>query len=157
MNEPSTAPCQPGASLWRRFSALIYDSLILLALSMGYGALITSLGLLFGGSAQDYKPMFHSPLVFIGWLVVLEGFFVWSWVKSGQTLGMRAWRLQLVDRHSQRSPSLKQTLLRSQLAKLSLLGLGAGYFYRWFNPTGDCWHDRITHTQVRLLPKRPKT
>ncbi len=156
MSNPSATPPLPGASLWRRCAAFCYDSLIILALSMGYGALITSLAVLSGTQAQDYRPMWQTPWVFVGWWLVIEGFFIWSWRKSGQTLGMRAWRIQLVDANRQQPASLRQLLLRSQLGKLGLLALGAGYVYRWFNPSGDCWHDRITQTRVRQLAKRPK-
>ncbi|HMU67228.1 MAG TPA: RDD family protein, partial [Cellvibrionaceae bacterium] len=59
------------APLWRRFAALGYDSLILMALSMGYGALITSVKVALGTPGHDYQPMLKSPLYFLGWLSVL--------------------------------------------------------------------------------------
>ena len=30
-------------------------------------------------------------------LVVLAGYFLWCWLRGGQTLAMRAWRIRLVD------------------------------------------------------------
>jgi uncharacterized RDD family membrane protein YckC len=30
-------------------------------------------------------------------LVVLAAYFLWSWLRGGQTLAMRAWRIRLVD------------------------------------------------------------
>lgn len=36
--------------------------------------------------------------LFQAWLVLVTGlFFAWFWARAGQTLGMRAWRLRLVD------------------------------------------------------------
>lgn len=36
--------------------------------------------------------------LFQAWLVLVTGlFFAWFWARAGQTLGMRAWRLRIVD------------------------------------------------------------
>ena len=90
------------APLWRRFAAMFYDSLILLAISMAYGAVVTALGaILLPPAEQDYQPMFEAgtlkELVTLGWLCTLVLFFSFFWHKSGQTVGMKAWRIQIVD------------------------------------------------------------
>ncbi|HRH78562.1 MAG TPA: RDD family protein [Cellvibrionaceae bacterium] len=148
------SPPTRSAPLWRRFAALGYDSLILMALSMGYGALITSVKVALGTPGQDYQPMLHSPLYFLGWLLVLVSFFLYSWCRSGQTIGMRAWRIQLIPQDSaQRALSIKQALARCLFGSLSMLALGAGYWYGWFNPEGNTWHDAMTQSRVIVIPK----
>jgi uncharacterized RDD family membrane protein YckC len=148
-----TSPTR-SAPLWRRFAALGYDSLILMALSMGYGALITSVKVALGTQGQDYQPMLKSPLYFLGWLVVLVGFFLYSWCRSGQTIGMRAWRIRVIPNDSaHKALSLKQGLARCLLGTFSMLALGAGYWYGLFNREGNTWHDVKTQSRVILIPK----
>lgn len=121
---------------------------------MGYGALITSVKVALGTPGQDYQPMLHSPLYFLGWLLVLVSFFLYSWCRSGQTIGMRAWRIQLIPQDSaQRALSIKQALARCLFGSLSMLALGAGYWYGWFNPEGNTWHDAMTQSRVIVIPK----
>lgn len=77
------------APLWRRFAASIYDGLLLMALWMVTLLLIclplNSLLSLKPGNAMNRGLL----------LAVALGFFVWFWSRGGQTLGMRAWRLQV--------------------------------------------------------------
>lgn len=77
------------APLWRRFAAAIYDGLLLIALWMVTLLLIClPLNGLLGlppGNAINRALL----------LIVALGFFVWFWTRGGQTLGMRAWRLQV--------------------------------------------------------------
>ena len=77
------------APLWRRLAAAVYDGLLLIALWM-VTLLLVCLPL---NSALGLKPgnAMNRGLL----LAVALGFFVWFWTRGGQTLGMRAWRLQL--------------------------------------------------------------
>ncbi|MDZ7923233.1 MAG: RDD family protein [Marinagarivorans sp.] len=147
------------APLWRRFAALVYDSLILLAISMAYGALVTLTGALNGqAQSEKYQPMFHAggiaELVLIGWISCLVFFYVGFWHRSGQTLGMRAWRLKLIDAHnSDTKVSISRCLQRAAWGVPSLVFLGLGYGYRFISPTKQCLHDQLTRTQVIVIPK----
>ncbi len=163
MNTPATptsnAQQQNSAPLWRRLAALVYDSLILLAISMAYGALVTLTGAL-GGQTQEakYQPMFHAggsaELVLIGWILCLVFFYVGFWQRSGQTLGMRAWRLKLVDAHDNNAKiSMSRCLQRAAWGAPSVIFFGLGYWYRFISPTRQCLHDKLTRTQVIVIPK----
>lgn len=144
------------ARLLRRFAAMVYDSLLLMALALAYGALVTWLNVLLQGAPAEGERvdwgLWRLP-VFMGMLVVLAGFFCFFWRRSGQTLGMRAWRLKLVDQDSLSLPSLKQCILRVVLAPVSLLCLGLGYFWRWLDPQKHTFHGRMSRTRVVLTPK----
>ena len=149
---PQSPTTTTGAPLWRRFAALGYDILVLGGVSMGYGAVTTlSVAVFVNHLPQDYAPMLHGPLFFIGWLLVILAFYAGFWLKSGQTLGMRAWQLRLITLPTAPHlppPSLQQVLLRCALGVASLLCFGAGYWYRWSQASGDCWHDKISGTRV---------
>jgi uncharacterized RDD family membrane protein YckC len=84
----SQIPLAP-APLWRRVLASVYDGLVLLGLCM---------------AALLLEMIVREKLLGLGKnLAVLQlllfcvglGFFGWFWVHGGQTLGMRAWRLQV--------------------------------------------------------------
>lgn len=53
-------------------------------------------------------------------LLCLTAFYCYFWVKGGQTIGMRAWRLQLLT-HDNQTVSIKQAIIRFYA---SLAGLG---------------------------------
>lgn len=141
MNEhPQYAP------IWRRFAAIIYDTLLVTAVSMGYGGLGLGLGLLIAGDENA----FTASVVFqIGWLVVILSFFCFFWHRAGQTLGMRAWRLRIVTKDNSAFPSISQCLIRCLLAPL---GLGL-FVTAYFRQDKQCLHDVNSNTCVILLPK----
>jgi uncharacterized RDD family membrane protein YckC len=81
------------AGLGRRFAALVYDSMLLIAvLFLGTLVLLP----LTGGEAitpQDSGPYEY---LYRGWIALLTlGFFGLPWVRTGQTLGMMSWKLRL--------------------------------------------------------------
>ncbi|MEE8059307.1 MAG: RDD family protein [Pseudomonadales bacterium] len=149
----------PIAGLMRRLSAMMYDSLLVFAVL--FTATLPTL-LLNNNPKQsiENKQIVHElyPLA-EGWLfqvyllLVFIGFFCWFWRKNGQTLGMQAWRLQVEDSFGKRISTL-QCLQRLLGATLSLLCLGAGYWWIWFDKDGMCWHDRWSKTRVVVLPKK---
>jgi uncharacterized RDD family membrane protein YckC len=142
------------APLWRRLAALLYDGFILLALSFFYGAVITLIGALAGWHQGEYQPMFHHWIVFVGWVLTLIAFYCWFWHKSGQTVGMRAWRLKLVSQFdNSQTPNWQQCLVRSLVAIPSVLLGGIGYWCSFFDTQKRSLHDRISRTQVLLTEK----
>jgi uncharacterized RDD family membrane protein YckC len=77
-------------------------------------------------------------------------FFAWFWTHGGQTLGMRAWRLKLLDR-SGAVVTWRQSLVRYAGAWLSLLAFGLGYLWVWIDRDGLAWHDRLSNTRIVML------
>lgn len=132
--------------IWRRFAAIIYDTLLVTAVSMGYGGLCLGIGFIL----FDDKEILTSSVFFqIGWLIVIVGFFCYFWRKAGQTLGMRAWRLRVVTQDNSAFPSITQCLVRCILAPIGL-GLFMTAFLR---QDQQCLHDISSGTCVILLPK----
>ena len=135
--------------IWRRFAAIIYDTLLIAAVSMGYGAIGVALSQWLSG-AESVGTTSPLHLLFqLGWLVVVVGFFCFFWMKAGQTLGMRAWRLKIVKEETVDTPSLQQCLGRCVLAPIGL----TSFFIGLLRNDKQCIHDIFTKTQVILLPK----
>ena len=160
----ATAPSQfsqlPYAGVGRRLAALVYDALIVMGLLMVYGfvaLLIASsvVGLNCQPEELDYNPCVSGPLFQLGALLVIASYFIWSWRAAGQTIGMRAWRLLLASPEGVQL-SWQQCLLRALVAPISLACAGAGYFWGWTRKDRASWHDLISNSQVRLLPKKKK-
>lgn len=76
------------ATPWRRCAAACYDGLLLFAIWVVSLMASVSVQKALGAARNDHVN---------GALLLLAGlaFFGWSWTHGGQTLGMRAWRLQV--------------------------------------------------------------
>ncbi len=135
------------ASLWRRLAALFYDSLLLLALWF----LATAVLLPFndGEAIHSGNPLLSTYLLFISFF-----FYGWFWRHGGQTLGMRAWKLQL--RNLRPGPvTWLQVLLRFFVAVPSGLLAGLGYLWILVDKQKLSWHDRYSETCIVQLKENP--
>lgn len=144
---PCPDNCRPPAPLWRRWASFGYDLFILAALSMAYGALATGLQQLFTPiTPADYQPTLQHPVFFIGWCTLILAYYCLSWLKTGQTIGMKAWGIQLTPLRGALTP--QKALLRCLAGLTGTLLFGLGYVYKAFNANKDCWQDAITHTRI---------
>lgn len=82
-------------------------------------------------------------------------FFSWSWVRGGQTLGMRAWRLRLV-RADGGPVTWTLAVCRFAAALLSLACLGIGFLWILVDRDRLAWHDRLSATRLILEPPAPR-
>src|SRR3974390_2148882 len=82
------------AGFGRRLAALVYDALLLAVLLMIFPA-----GALFFTHGAGVVPATAGRWVYLyraGLVLVIAGYYVLNWLRSGQTLGMRAWQLRTV-------------------------------------------------------------
>ncbi|MEH6583541.1 MAG: RDD family protein [Halioglobus sp.] len=148
-SNPINAPLLP-----RRLAALVYDTLLVLPIIMATVALSMGLRtLIFGGAEGDiHQAEMHPQIVQFIALIAVTGFFSWFWIRSGQTLGMQAWRIKLVSSNGGPVTAL-QSVRRCLAATLSALCLGLGYWWCLFDPKRRYWHDYLSGTELVLLPK----
>ena len=142
------------APLWRRIAAMVYDSFLLFALSLGYTAIHLFIkAQLFGteriraahaGAAGDI-------FLFMGVITSIALFFYWFWTRNGQTLGMQSWRLR-VEQVNGCNITTRQAAIRLLIAPLSLLCFGVGYAW-CLSGKQQCWQDIISGTRTIVLPK----
>lgn len=69
------------------------------------------------------------------------------WLRSGQTLAMKTWRIKLVDR-SGALISLPRAALRFVLALLGIALGGVSIFWALFDPDRQFLHDRLAKTRL---------
>lgn len=139
------------AGVLRRFGAMFYDLLLVVALWMVATALLLPLT---GGEAIEVQRHGLGAYAYQALLLALVvGFFGWFWTRGGQTVGMMAWRLRLVREDGARL-SWMDAIKRLAGAAVSWAVFGLGYFWIWIDRDRRAWHDRWTHTRVVVLPKR---
>ena len=127
----------PSASLIKQLAAMLYDSFLILAILF----VATVIALLFNkGEAIESSPVFTLYLVLVIFL-----FYSWFWSKCGQTLGMRVWKIQIINDYG-RNPTWQVCILRLVFAVFSMACLGLGYWWRLFRPY--TWHDRLSQTRI---------
>ena len=83
------------ATRQRRLGSLLYEALVILALAIFLFLLPVAL---FSGVVH----LMPGPgLLWLYLFVLLGVYFVWCWVKAGQTLAMKTWHIRVVDREGQ--------------------------------------------------------
>lgn len=148
----------PRAGFRRRFGSWIYDFLLSFAVYMVAGAisfLLIYLGHYFGLYGMQGEQHFSDTIANTVWLkwpnevwkmAWVSFFFVYFWTKSGQTLGMRAWRLRLQNLDG----SLLSTTTAIKRLVPTLLGLG-NILVIFDRKNKLSLQDRLTKTEVVVL------
>jgi uncharacterized RDD family membrane protein YckC len=139
------------AGVLRRFGAMLYDTLLILALLF----VVTAMFLPFTrGEAitpRESGALEHVYQAMLLLAIVL--FFCVFWRRKGQTVGMLAWRLR-VERSDGAVLTWRDALLRLAGACVSFAALGLGYFWIWIDRDRLAWHDRWSGTRVVVVPKK---
>ncbi len=144
MNDSNSSP----AGLRLRLAAAAYDLLPLI----GLWFVAAVLALAVTGGQLDTQT-FTGKLLVQGFALALSGaYFVVSWTRGGQTIGMRAWKLRVVDA-SGAPLRWSQAVLRFVVALISLAALGTGFWWALVDPQRRAWHDIAARTGVVRLPK----
>lgn len=150
----ASTPDRPRALVGWRLLALFYDLWPVVALWMLVSAAFNVGYLLAGHDTREYV----APFTLLGWLLwlacwlVAGAYAVLSWRRGGQTLGMRPWRLRVVDAAG--GIATTQALSRRYaVATLSLLAAGAGFWWAWLDRDRLTWHDRASGTRLVREPK----
>lgn len=163
------APSEPGAatpSIARRLASMAYEALLLVTVGFFAAWLFT-----FASGGRDAQGWLRYALQFyLG--AVFAAYFLWCWLRGGQTLAMRAWRIRLIAPGRARVPP-GTALLRLAYAGLFvggfLLSIAAAFSHRdpWiafaslaFTGVGLGWalvdrdrqflHDRLAGTRLVL-------
>ena len=140
------------ASFWKRLFAWVYDLLgalgiFILALAIG----LVTLFIVTKPWVDDFSQVSAAASDSIFWFIYLflavQYYYVWCWVKGGQTVGMKTWRLQLYKSDGSLL-SWKEAYIRSFLS----LG-GLGNLWCLIDSDKRGWHDFIYDTRVVELPK----
>lgn len=129
------------ASMFKRLAAIFYDALLLFSLVFAVTLFVVLP--VNHGEAIDSGNLIYQTLI----LLLMYGYFGWQWTHGGQTLGMRAWRIKLVN-GDKSDVNWTQASLRFLIAILSTSCLFLGFVWALFNRNKQAWHDRYSHTML---------
>jgi uncharacterized RDD family membrane protein YckC len=147
-------PDSSAPGIARRLAAMIYDSLLLAALWFVTAALLMAVT---GGHLADpNRPSWLLATLRVSLFLVTLLFFAGFWVNGGQTLGMRAWRMKLVDTHGE-PVNWNQAIWRFIAAVPSIGLMGVGLLWMLLDREHIAVHDRLTGTRLVLLAKTSKS
>jgi len=127
---------RPG--LPRRLASMIYEALLAFAVAFFAGALFLAAS---GGRDATAGALRHELQLVLG--LALAAYFLTSWLRGGQTLAMKAWRLRLVD------VTPRKALVRLVLAALLL---PVSIVWALFDRDGQFLHDRLAGTRLIYVP-----
>jgi uncharacterized RDD family membrane protein YckC len=136
---------QPTAGFLRRLMSALYDWLLVLGVMM---VLSVPLVAVIDNAVDPGNVYYRVALVLIA-----AAFFVHFWSHGGQTLGMKAWRLQLLNQEGL-TPDTATAAKRFIYACIALAPAGIGFLWALIDSDKLSWHDRLSRTRIVLLPKR---
>jgi uncharacterized RDD family membrane protein YckC len=134
------------APLARRLGAMVYDGLLVIALM--FLATMPFVAVRGGEPVEAGAVLYRIALVAVAWL-----FFTGFWTRSGRTLGMQSWRLQIETADGSR-PGLSAATIRFFAALVSWLPFGLGFWWQLWDRDGLTWHDRMSGTRLVYYPKK---
>ncbi len=136
----TTAP-----SLFKLGACLMYEVLTVVALSFACAGLFLWIA---GDATHGIKRLLMQLFL---WFAI-GAYFIWCWLKSGQTLAMQAWQLKLVNKENQLL-TLKFAIARYLLATLSLALCGLGFLWAVVDSNKLFLHDRLLKCKVVMRPR----
>ena len=135
-------PCPPHI----RFFAFLYDCVVLVFLLFLAIFLYQQIGRYHGVQV----PVFGRDIgITLYCLAIVALFYGYFWSRTGQTIGMRTWRVQLLHRDGTRLRFI-QALNRLAWAWMTP---GIGWLWMWFNNDRHALYDILARTQLVRLPK----
>ncbi|MDW8469162.1 MAG: RDD family protein [Burkholderiales bacterium] len=162
-------PVGPTPSLARRLASMLYEALLLAAIAF----VATSVFQLAAGTPHidGWRRLLLQAFL----LLVFAAYFLWCWLRGGQTLAMKAWRIRLVAPGHERLPPARAfvrfacasawvgAFLASLAAALAyrapLLALaafaiaGVGLGWALVDRDGQFLHDRLAGTRLELVAR----
>ena len=124
----------------RRLICMVYESLLL-------GGVIFFASLLFLGLSGGTQSAWQRHAFQIYLFLVIGLYFAGSWLRHGQTLAMKTWKLRLVGANGARI-TLKQAVMRYICAWPCLALGGIGLVYAPFDRERQFLHDRLAGTRI---------
>ena len=119
---------------------MIYESVVLFAIA--FCASIAFKGTIEGPLEGWIKNLYQTYLVLVFGL-----YFLCCWLRGGQTLPMKTWKLRLTNADGGNISAL-QGGVRYAAAWFSLLCLGGGFLWAIFDPDRQFLHDRLAGTRL---------
>jgi uncharacterized RDD family membrane protein YckC len=120
----------------RRLASMVYEAVLLFAVGF-FAAWV----FFFASGGADATAGANRHLLQIFVALVFAAYFLWSWLRGGQTLAMKAWRIRLVGVTPRNAP------VRFALALLLVPTL-ISIVWSFFDRERQFLHDRLVGTRL---------
>lgn len=127
-------------ALIRRYLAVVYETLLMLALALS----LTALYYLFIGDASSGLKRFGLQVLLY---LAMGAYFVRCWAISGQTLASQTWRLKVVSATGG-ALTVPQATLRYVVVSMLLLPAGLTFWWALLDREHCFLHDRLLGSRV---------
>jgi uncharacterized RDD family membrane protein YckC len=142
---------QPCCSIWRRLASISYDSILLFCVVFIAWQPIPLL--------SESLPDLLGRVIRLSYLLTVCFIFLgWFWTHGGQTLGMKSWKIKLIEISDTKeiiNVSWHAAWLRFLMAMISWAICGLGFIWSVFNDKGLAWHDTFSNTRLVHLKEDP--
>ena len=129
-------------TLFRRIGSIGYDFFLVFSFVFFVAGVVILV--------NNKEPITNSFFFFLVTLPAIFLYFSISWVKGRQTLGMRAWKFEIVQKNGE-NITFKQSFVRFSLAIVSLIVLGL-IFLKYISDTFD-----IQKNKIKQMVSDPKS
>lgn len=132
------------AGFWRRFGAVIIDSVVIMLATM------PMLYLVYGEAYFTSEPegMFHGSLDVLISIVLPFLVYIWLWTKYGTSPGKKALNIYIIDRDTGINLSVGASSIRYLGYIVSTLPLGLGFLWVAWDSKKQGWHDKMAGSVV---------
>jgi len=124
-------------SFLRRLGSIIYDFFLVFSFVFFIGGVVIIINNKQAITSNLFFYLLTLPLIYI--------YFSMSWVRGKQTLGMRAWKFEIIQKDGS-NVTQKQSLIRFLLAIISMMGIG--FIFQFFNQHKLQLHDYYSKTYL---------
>lgn len=134
----------------RRLAASLYDLLLLFGVLMIAVAIVIIPYDLATGNPFPHEELYHAILLQLYLAGTIGLYFLYFWVRGGQTLGMRAWQFRLM-REDGSGLERSDALARLAWAAVCLAPAGAGFLWMLLDRERLTCYDRLSRTRPVML------
>ncbi|MDB2705048.1 RDD family protein [Pseudomonadota bacterium] len=131
-------------SLFRYLGVMLYDTLLLLSVLLLAAAIAVAVNAISnnGEAIEAGNPFFSLYLLAVSYL-----FYGWFWMHGGQTLGMRTWKVYLIN-NTDTNITWNQATIRFFVAIIAWIPAGLGFWWLYFGKDNLSWPDALSGTKL---------
>ena len=133
---------QSNVSFFRRIGSISYDLFLVFSFVFFMAGIVILI--------NDKEPITNPFFFFLVTLPAIYAYFSISWVKGKQTLGMRAWKFEIIQKDGG-NITYQQSIIRFLLAVVSLSGIG--FIFQFLNKYKLPIHDYYSKTYLMSIYK----
>jgi uncharacterized RDD family membrane protein YckC len=146
------------AGFWIRVAARLVDSLILgIPFTILFSVFAIGAGVFAGNANTDNQKAQGAVAVLFGGvfllvyllaLLVTFGYWIYFWGKTGETLGMRLFRLRVIDANTGALIGYGRATIRLLMTFINTWACYLGWIWVAFDPRKQGWHDKVANSVV---------